>query len=94
MTANKLSFSLLFYPESSDYPVPPLYYLFLSICLSSPYQEDDVKVKQEEELSPLTQLAHSSTLEQEVRSWLVTVDFICTCSLLKSVFKKSPSNEK
>ncbi|XP_038580451.1 nuclear factor erythroid 2-related factor 3 [Micropterus salmoides] len=28
-------------------------------------EEDDVKVKQEEELSPLTQLAHSSTLEQE-----------------------------
>lgn len=30
------------------------------------YQEDDVRVKEEEEPAALTQLAHSSTLEQEV----------------------------
>lgn len=38
----------------------------LSIYTYSPYQEDEVKIKEEEEAVPLTHLAHSSTLEQEV----------------------------
>lgn len=86
MSANQLTVflcSLLFYPESSDSPLPQFYLPFLSICLSLSNQQDDAKVKEEEEPAPLTQLAHSSTLEQEVLTWFVTVAYICRCTLVK-----------
>lgn len=54
MSANKLTVSLSFSSILNRSP------------LSLPYQEDDAKVKEEEEPAPLTQLAHSSTLEEEV----------------------------
>lgn len=94
MAANKLTvfvFFLLFYLKSSVSPVPQFCLPFLSICLSLPDQEDDAKVKTEEEPAPLTQLAHSSTLEQEVCPSLPS--FVAVYCLL-SVFKNFLLSEK
>lgn len=61
--ASKLTAVSPFCSESSD-PLPSL----SQTANAWPNKEEDVKVKveEEEEAAPLTQLAHSSTLEQEV----------------------------
>lgn len=64
---------------------PPIPSFLSLICPSLPDQEDEAKVKEEEEPAPLTQLAHSSTLEQEVCHKL-SLSLCGLLSVLKNVW--------
>lgn len=59
-------FGVLYWELTNCFSFSFLFTSKLNSRLSFPCQEEDVKVKEEEEPAPVSQLAHSSTLEQEV----------------------------
>lgn len=82
--------SFFLYPLSQIlwHPSCPPIPSFLSLIYPSlPDQEDEAKVKEEEEPAPLTQLAHSSTLEQEVCHKLSSC--LCRCVVCYQCWKMS-----